>query len=229
MTDNDDDDDDSDVGEGFEFDTVKVTETLFRAYGLSDEAKRRSVELGISYDGAQLFNTVLHVAVGLMFNDVAMRDPTIKSQCYFIFPDSLVPSRNLCFPLRIVIAKDDNKTLEGFRSLYDSVNTGDVAEALDCQPFKMLFPGNMKLQWGALDEGSAAKVKEKFCPIIIHSNSTGQDKMSVEHKQKGCKLQVGLSCCRGTHDIKDSTHTVRYYLLEDRVHVFVGFEPQPHL
>jgi hypothetical protein len=76
MTDND--DDDSEVGEGFEFDTVKVTETLFRAYGLSDEAKRRSVELGISSDGAQLFNTVLHVAEGLIFNDVAMRDPTTK-------------------------------------------------------------------------------------------------------------------------------------------------------
>ncbi len=31
------------------------------------------------------------------------------------------------------------------------------------------------------------------------------------------KLQVGLTCCRGTHDIKDSTHTARYYPLEDSV------------
>ena len=31
------------------------------------------------------------------------------------------------------------------------------------------------------------------------------------------KLQVGLTCCLGTHDIKDSTHTVRYYALEDSV------------
>ena len=31
------------------------------------------------------------------------------------------------------------------------------------------------------------------------------------------KFQVGLTCCRGTHDIKDSTHTVRYYPLEDSV------------
>ncbi len=29
------------------------------------------------------------------------------------------------------------------------------------------------------------------------------------------KLQVGLTCCHGTHDIKDLFHTERYYLLED--------------
>lgn len=160
-----DDDDDSVVGEGFEFDTVKVTETLFRAYGLIDEAKQRSVELGLASDGAQLTNTVSHVAAGLKFNDVTMRDPTTKKPMLLHSPDSLVQSRNLCFPLRIVIAKDSKKTLEGFRSLYNSFNAGDVAEALDCRPFKMSFPGDMKLQWGALDEGGAAKVKEKFCYI----------------------------------------------------------------
>ena len=158
-------DDDSIVGEGFEFDTVKVTETLFRAFGLMDEAKRRSVELGLASDGAQLTNAVSHVAAGLKFNDVAMRDPATKQPMLLHSPDSLVQSRNLCFPLRIVIAKDSKKTLEGFRSLYNSFNTGEVAEALKCRPFKMSFPGDMKLQWGALDEGGAAKVKEKFCYI----------------------------------------------------------------
>jgi hypothetical protein len=41
------------------------------------------------------------------------------------------------------------------------------------------------------------------------------------------KLQVGLTCCLGTHDLKDSTHTVRYYPLKDsvlrKVHEFIGF------
>ena len=159
------DEDNSIVGEGFEFDTVKVTETLFRAFGLMDEAKQRSVELGLASDGAQLTNTVSHVAAGLKFNDVAMRDPTTKKPMLLHSPDSLVQSRNLCFPLRIVIAKDSKSTLEGFRSLYNSFNAGDIAEALECRPFKMSFPGDMKLQWGALDEGGAAKVKEKFCYI----------------------------------------------------------------
>jgi hypothetical protein len=160
------------VGEGFEFDAVKVTETLFRAFGLMDEAKRRPVELGLASDGAQLTNTVSHVAAGLKFNDVAMRDPFTKQHMLLHSPDSLVQSRNLCFPLRIVIAKDSKKTLEGFCSLYKSFNAGDVAEALECRPFKMSFPGDMKLQWGALDEGGAAKVKERFCYICPCRSST---------------------------------------------------------
>ena len=60
--------DDGDVeesfGEGFEFDCVKITETLFEAFGLTNEAKRRSVELGLTSDGAQLTNTISHVAAG---------------------------------------------------------------------------------------------------------------------------------------------------------------------
>lgn len=181
-----DDDNNSVVGEGFEFDTVKVTDTLFRAYGLIDEAKQRSVELGLASDGAQLTNTVSHVAAGLKFNDVAMRDPTSKRPMLLHSPDSLVQSRNLCFPLRIVIAKDSKKTLEGFRSLYNSFNAGDVAEALDCRPFKMSFPGDMKLQWGALDEGGAAKVKEKFCYICPCRSSS----IHVPQDKTKCRLCI---------------------------------------
>jgi hypothetical protein len=66
--------DDSDVeesfGEGFEFDCIKITETLFEAFGLTNEAKRRSVELRLTSDGAQLTNTISHVAAGLKFNDM---------------------------------------------------------------------------------------------------------------------------------------------------------------
>jgi hypothetical protein len=155
-------DDNSIVGEGFELDTEKVTEMLFRAFGLMDETKQYSVKLGLASDGAQLTNTVSHVAAGLKFNDMAMRDPATKQLMLLHSPDSLVQSRNLCCRLRIA---KDSKTLEGFQSLYYSFNEGDVAKALDCRPFKMSFPGNMKLQWGALDEGGAAKEKEKFCYI----------------------------------------------------------------
>ena len=109
--------DEDDVGEGFEFDVVKVTETLFNAFGLMDEAKRRSVEVALASDGAQLTNTISHVAAGLKFNDMALCDPFTKQPLLLHGPDSLVQSRNLCFPLCIVIAKDSKKTLDGFRPL----------------------------------------------------------------------------------------------------------------
>jgi hypothetical protein len=102
------------IGEGFEFDSIKITETLFKAFGLMNEAKRRPVELGLTSDGAQLTNTILHVAAGLKFNDLEIRDPFPKCPLLLHEPKSLVQSRNLCFPLRIVIAKDSKKTLDGF-------------------------------------------------------------------------------------------------------------------
>ena len=50
---NDVNDNDSDIGEGFEFDAVKVTATLFDAFGLTDVARTRPVELALTSDGAQ--------------------------------------------------------------------------------------------------------------------------------------------------------------------------------
>ena len=165
-------DNDDTFGEGFEFDSIKVTQTLFEAFGLLNVAKQRPVELGLTSDGAQLTNTISHVAAGLKLNDVAMCNPVNKCPLLLHEPDSLVQSRNLCFPLRIVIAKDSKKTLDGFRPLYNMFNSGEVSRALQCHSFKMSFPGDMKLQWGALDNGGAAKVKEKFCYICPCRSST---------------------------------------------------------
>ena len=94
---------------------------------------------------------------------MAMRDPMTKSPLLLHGPDSLVQSRNLYFPLRIVIAKDNKATLDGFRPLYNQFKTGEVATALKCRQFKLSFPADMKLQWGALGNGGAAKVQENFC------------------------------------------------------------------
>ena len=64
---------------------------------------------------------------------VARSNACTTNTNHFVTPaDSLVQSRNLCFPLRIVIAKDNKMALEGFRSLYKSFNSGDNAEATRC-------------------------------------------------------------------------------------------------
>ena len=56
------DDEDDVLGEGFEFDTVTTTETLFKSWGIVDEAKRRPIELGLASDGAQLTNNLAHTS-----------------------------------------------------------------------------------------------------------------------------------------------------------------------
>jgi ferredoxin-thioredoxin reductase catalytic subunit len=178
------DEEDDTFSEGFEFDATKVTKTLFEAFGLMNVAKERPVELALTSDGAQLTNTISHVAAGLKFNDMALCNPISKMPMLLHEPESLVQSRNLCFPLRIVIAKDSKKTLDGFRSLYLKFSSGEIARALQCQAFKMSFPGDMKLQWAALAAGGAAKVKEFFCFICSCRSST----LHVPQDKDACAL-----------------------------------------
>ncbi|KAI2505580.1 hypothetical protein MHU86_8822 [Fragilaria crotonensis] len=205
------DDNDADFGEGFEFDVIKTTATLFNAFGLMSDAKERSVELGLASDGAQLTHTISHVTAGLKFNDIGMRDPSTKRPLLLHEPDSLVQSRNLCFPLRVVIAKDSKTTLDGFRNLYRMFNTGEVSDLLQCRPFRMSYPGDMKLQWGALDNGGAAKVKEQFCYICPCRSSTlhvPQDKLKCvlcQEKQHEAFSSVGR------HDAVDELEQQCYH------------------
>jgi hypothetical protein len=88
-------DEDETFAEGFEFDVVRITRTLSEAFGLADVAKERSIELRITSDGAQLTNTISHVAAGLKVNDMALRNPITKCPLILHEPESLVQSLNL--------------------------------------------------------------------------------------------------------------------------------------
>ncbi len=189
---------------------IKTTATLFDAFGLMSDAKERSVELGLASDGAQLTHTISRVTAGLKFNDIGMCDPLTKCPLLLHEPDSLVQSRNLCFPLRVVIAKDSKTTLNGFRNLYCMFNSGEVSDLLQCRPFKMSYPGDMKLQWGALDNGGAAKVKEQFCYICPCRSSTlhvPQDKL----KCILCQERQHEASSIGSHDAVDELEQQCYH------------------
>jgi hypothetical protein len=71
-------------------------------------------------------------------SDMALCNPLTKCPLLLHEPDSLVQSRNLCFPLRIVIAEDCKKTLDRFRPLYMKFRSGEIAAALnDDSSFEM--------------------------------------------------------------------------------------------
>lgn len=188
---------DADFGEGFEFDVVKTVRTLLDAFGLTEEAKNRCIELCLTSDGAQLTHTLSHVAAGLKLNDFGLRDPLTKLLMLLHMPDSLVQSRNLCFLLRLIIAKDSKATLEGFRDLYGMFRNNYVSDCLQCQPFQISFPADMKLQWNALDEGGAAKVKEEFCYICPCRSST----LHIPQDKSKCQICIdrGYRVLNATH------------------------------
>jgi hypothetical protein len=72
---------------------------------------QQAVELVLTSDSAQLTNSILHVAVGLKCNDMVAicgRSQSIR----FCFTNLILLFRSaICFPLRIVIAKDNRRLL----------------------------------------------------------------------------------------------------------------------
>ena len=94
-----------DIGAGFEFDAVRVTGTLFDAFGLTTVAKQQSVDLALTSDGAHLTFTLSYVKAGLKFNIMAMCDPITKFPRLLHGPDLLVQRRNLCFAFALLLPR----------------------------------------------------------------------------------------------------------------------------
>ena len=191
--------------EGFEFDFTMLTRTLLVSFGLWHVAKQRPIDLSLTSDGAQLINTVSHVTAGIKFNDMALCDPMTKEPMLLHEPGSLVQSRKLDFPYRVIVAKDGKKSMNGFRPLYGGFTSGAIARSLGCMPFNMSYPGDMKLQWMALDCGGAAKVKEKFCFACLCWSAT----LHVPQDKTVCPI------CMGKEDDNDSNECYHYPFLAD--------------
>ena len=112
---------------------VQTVRNIFQAFGVISDVEDRSVELALTSNGAQLTHTISHVMAVLKFNDVGLCDPLAKLPMLLHSPNSLVQSHNLCFSLRVVIAKDSESTLNGFKPLYQQVlSSGKVSEFQNC-------------------------------------------------------------------------------------------------
>ena len=78
---------------------------IFQYYGLNDIAKEDYAEIAITVDGVVLTKSISHVTVGIKFVDrIALNLTTrlliLKSN------DLIDQSRELCFPMTVVIVKD---------------------------------------------------------------------------------------------------------------------------
>jgi hypothetical protein len=168
----DDTGDGNNFGEGFQFDACTTTKTIFDSFGLTEEAKNRPVELALTSNGAQLTHTLSHLCTGIKLNDMAMCDPITKQPLVFQGPDSLVQSRNYCFPYRLTVEKDTKESFGGLRPVYYDFTSGNISRRLGFCPLKMSHPGDMKHHWGAIGRGGAAKVKSQFCFVCPCTSET---------------------------------------------------------
>jgi hypothetical protein len=153
--------------DGVEFDLPKMLAYLLRLYKLDAVALNPDeppVEFSITLDGADLSRNISHVTAGIKINDPRAIDP--KSGIPIGMDDSLrVQSRELCWPCKILIAKDTkelySKYFTDFFAFFKQVEERGF-EGFPV-PFIVSSPQDLSSHWKALGVGGACKVKKFFC------------------------------------------------------------------
>ena len=98
---------------------------IFKAYGLFEQGKTRSLEISVTFDAAKLNNLELHVMCGVKMNDAGALDPITGDLLLLNTDEGCVQSRELCFPLYMIIGCESIATLVGFRHMFDFFPTID--------------------------------------------------------------------------------------------------------
>jgi hypothetical protein len=148
-------------GEFVEFDPKSVVSLIVKSFQLEDIAKTRPVTLSQSIDGAQLNKRDTHVLYGMKVNDKAAICPVTK-QPIFANPDkTTLQSRNNCFPLKMILARETKQIYQEFKVLFDMFKAeGTVEESLlgDAYlPINIATNCDMSAVWKGLGRGGAAK------------------------------------------------------------------------
>ena len=191
----------SNNGECVEFSDVKdVTIKICDAFGLSEVAKRRPIDMALTLDGAQLTNKLSFVMAGLKLVDLAVRNPLTGE--FELDPDAegskyLPQSRKWCFPLKLCMGKETKQMYqEEFASIFQLFSDASV-EGQDIFPdweaINFSNPADMAAIMKVLGFGGAAKVWRFFC----HCCSLVSNKIATPNEGDAIcgKCQTRQSTC----------------------------------
>ena len=159
-----------DTGAEFiEFNPCDVVKMAFRAFKLDKVAETRRVSIATSIDAAQLSKRHIHTTMGIKINDKEAICPFTDRPIFgynknassqeSMLVHSLVQSRNCCFPVKIVLAKETKSIYKHFESVFKTFTTKN--EALESsallgasyKPLKTSIECDMSAQWKGLGRG----------------------------------------------------------------------------
>jgi hypothetical protein len=188
-------------GEGVEFlDKGKVIQLIHDAYGLTDVGKERPLEVAITTDGSMLCHLVNLVMVGYKMVDPAARHPlTGKRLLDPTDPKSIFQSRDLCFPLLLMLGQETKEMYsENIKPVYDlffSASTEGETNVIapECLPFVCSCPGDLSCHWKATKKGKGAKAGIRFCMncACTSDNIAAPQVTCGECKKKGPDTEFG--------------------------------------
>jgi hypothetical protein len=182
--------------DGVQFEYDKLLAYLLKLYKLDDVAKNPAeppVEFSITLDGADLSRNISHVTAGIKINDPRAIDPRTGIP---IGRDGSIPvqSRELCFPCKILIAKDTKDLytdhFTDFFAFFKGVEERGFGEYT--RPFIVSSPQDLSSFWKSLKKGGACKVSKSFCHCcsikskFVHHPRPQRCEHCVEHNKEKC-------------------------------------------
>ncbi len=139
---------------------------LFRLDDIARDPNQPPVEFSITLDGADLSRNISHVTAGIKINDPRAVDP-ISGIPIGMEDSTKVQSRELCFPLKVLIAKDTkslyHKYFADFFAFFKQVQETGFGEFT--RPFIVSSPQDLSSFWKCYNKGGACKQRIEFCHI----------------------------------------------------------------
>jgi hypothetical protein len=149
----------------------KIMGTVFRAYGLIGVGSLLSILAVFSLDGASITKNLGHVLGGFKVVDRSSRDP-ISGELLLDNPTELnAQSRNLCFPLKLIMGKETKETLKEFGPMFNFMEacqscdprTNPMTKHYGLKPLTTAANCDLSAGWKCLCKGGAAKVANLPC------------------------------------------------------------------
>ena len=192
----------TDYGPVFEFRFEHMFRYLMEAYGLTryclTTCNERQVLISFTLDGAVITKYLSHLLAGMKMVDSRALDPTSNLP---LFLNRKYQSRELCFPFKILFAKDSKKAyhdvMKNFFAFFNGLRlhglpASDLGPAF--RPFAVPSPQDLSSQWKAMCEGGGSGNTTHFCPSCAVTSTTRGTPAQEKYRCARC-VRLGIDLC----------------------------------
>jgi hypothetical protein len=149
----------------------KIMGTVFRAYGLMGAGKAHSCLCVYALDGAAITKNLGHVLGGFKVADPSATCPMTGDLLLANPTEMNAQSRNLCFPLKMIMGKETKETIKEFSPMFqfmedcesDDPTKNPMTLHWGMLPLTCAANCDLSAGWKCLCKGGAAKVSNHPC------------------------------------------------------------------
>ena len=234
---------DTPFGPGFKIDLEQAVRLILRAYDLEQHATTGPVSLATTMDGGTLFGTSTHVTAGIKIIDLRAKEPITGAPLFLNTGSSLrtnlpigsgtkIQSRDVCFPLLSIFAKDKKELYkEEFSDFYsffsklqeEGLPENDNGPAV--KPMKIVSPQDLSSFWKVLGMGGGSFSTDLFCHCCTCRRSEKANYKQGASRCERCISKNKQNCYH--HDVCDN-ELLEHHRVELAVHLGENLEEHYH-